>query len=183
MDENDEIIEELIQTCNSINFPDIDSIKEIQPSFIVINEILEPLNEAEIFFENPGLKINKTIKNKLQLIIPNNKITNNEDKNLIKDINFFQQKYEESAGESNKTIENIKKYFIDLSQSIKDLIDLIEKVKDEYFGTVKQMVNPIIDKINNIEKFDTKKYDSETLKIFKTKKKNLIKKLKHMIQI
>ena len=144
MDEEDEIIEELIETCNSINFIDIESIKEIKPSFIVINEILEPLNEVEIFFKNPGLKINKTIKNKLQLIAPTNKITNDEDKNLIKDINFFQKTYEESAAESNNTIENIKKYFIELSQSVKSLIDLIEKVKNEYFGYVKQMVNPII---------------------------------------
>lgn len=90
--------------------------KKNKAIFIVISEILEPLNETQIFFENPELKINKTIKNKLQLIVPNNKITNDEDKNLIKDINFFQVKYEESAGESNKTIANIKKYFIDLSK-------------------------------------------------------------------
>ena len=178
MDENDEEIEELIEVCDSINFVDIESTKEIKPTFIVINEILEPLFETEIFFENPELKINKTIKNKLQLIAPNNKITNDEDKNLIKDINFFQKKYEESAAESNKTIENIKKYFIELSQSVKSLIDLIEKVKNEFFETIKQMVNPIIDKVKNVEQFDTKQFDSETLKTFKTKKKELDKKIK-----
>ena len=177
MDAKDEEIEELIETCDKMDFTEIKSTKEIKPTFEVINEILEPLNETEIFFENPGLKINKTLKYKLQIIVPNNKI-NTEDQNLIKDINFFQKKYEENAVESNKTIDNVKNNFIDLSKSVKSLIELIEKVKNEFFETIKQMVNPIINEIKNIEKFDTKKFDPVTLQTFQNKKKILAKKIK-----
>lgn len=178
MDENDEKIEEFVNQCTTENLKDIESAKEICSNFEVINEILQSLNETEIFFENPGLKINKTIRNKLQIIIPLNKITNNEDLNILRDIQFFQKCYEESALEGNKTIENIKKCFIDLSQSVKSLIDLIEKVQKEYFKTIQQMVNPIIIKMKNIEKFDKKKFGKDSLKIFEQKEKSLNKKIK-----
>ena len=178
MDENDEKIEELINQCTTENLKDIESAKEIHSNFEVINEILQPLNETEIFFENPGLKINKTIRNKLQIIIPMNKITNNEDLNVLRDIQFFQKCYEENALEGNKTIENIKKCFIDLSQSVKSLIDLIEKVQSEYFKTIQQMVNPIIINIKNMEKFDKKKFGKDSLKIFEQKENSLNKKIK-----
>ena len=178
MDENDEKIEEFVNQCTTENLKDIESTKEICSNFEVINEILQSLNETEIFFENPGLKINKTIRNKLQIIIPLNKITNNEDLNILRDIQFFQKCYEESALEGNKTIENIKKCFIDLSQSVKSLIDLIEKVQKEYFKTIQQMVNPIIIKMKNIEKFDKKKFGKDSLKIFEQKEKSLNKKIK-----
>ena len=178
VDKNDEEIEEFIDGCSSKEFKDIESTKVIHSNLLVINEILEPLNEAEIFFENPTLKINKTVRNKLQIVIPQNKFINSEDLNIIKDIKYFQKTYEENADETNKTIEKVKNNFIELGKSVKSLIELIEKVKNEYFNTIKQMVTPIIDKIKNIEKFDTKRFDKETLKTFEKKKKELDNKIK-----
>ena len=178
MDDKDEEIEELIEICDTQMYKSIESAKEIHSNFEVINEILEPLNEANIFFSNPGLKINKTLRYKLQIIVPQNKIINSEEQNLIKDIQYFQKNYEESAIETNNTIDKVKKNFIELSESVKSLTEIIEKVKNEYFVTIKQMVDPIINKIKNIEGFDCKKFDSETLKAFETKKKELDKKSK-----
>ena len=178
MDDKDEEIEELIEICDTQMYKSIESAKEIHSNFEVINEILEPLNEANIFFSNPGLKINKTLRYKLQIIVPQNKIINSEEQNLIKDIQYFQKNYEESAIETNNTIDKVKKNFIELSESVKSLTEIIEKVKNEYFVAIKQMVDPIINKIKNIEGFDCKKFDSETLKAFETKKKELDKKSK-----
>ena len=124
------------------------------------------------------MKINKTVRNKLQIVIPQNKFINSEDQNIIKDIKYFQKTYEENADETNSTIEKVKNNFIELGKSVKSLVELIEKVKNEYFDTIKQMVTPIIDKIKNIEKFDTKRFDKETLKTFEKKKKELDNKIK-----
>lgn len=178
MEDKDEEIEEFINGCSTEEYKDVESAKEINSNFLVINEILEPLNETDIFFENPSLKINKTMRNKLQIIIPQNKITKAKDVNNIKDIEYFQKIYEENAIEINNTIDKVKINFIDLSKSVKSLIELIEKVKNGYFDAIKQMITPIIEKIKNIESFNPKKFDKEAKKKFETKKKELDTKIK-----
>ena len=178
MEDKDEEIEEFINGCNTEEYKKIESAQEFNSNFLVINEILEPLNETDIFFENPSLKINKTIRNKIQIIAPQNKIINQEDLNNIKDIEYIQKIYEENAIKINNTIDGVKSNFIDLSKSIKSLIELIEKVKNEYFSTIKQMINPIIEKIKNIEIFNSNKFDKDSKQKFETKKTELDIKIK-----
>ena len=178
MEDKDEEIEEFINGCNTEEYKKIESVQEFNSNFLVINEILEPLNETDIFFENPSLKINKTIRNKIQIIAPQNKIINQEDLNNIKDIEYIQKIYEENAIKINNTIDGVKNNFIDLSKSIKSLIELIEKVKNEYFSTIKQMINPIIEKIKNIEIFNSNKFDKDSKQKFETKKTELDIKIK-----
>ena len=111
----DENIDYLIENfCNKINtdlFKKIYSAKEIRSNFESMNEILEPLNETKIFYENPELKITNTVRTKIQIITPK-KDLNKDDENLIKDIKCFQAGYEESAEETIKTIDNIKKILV-----------------------------------------------------------------------
>ena len=175
MDNNkiDKFEEDFIESINKEEFKDIESSKDIL-NFEDVNEILEDLNEVKIFFENPNLKINKTIRNKLQFITHQKELIK-EDENLIKDVKLFQKIYEENAEETNKEIDIIKNNFIELSKSIEKIINLIEKVKFEFYSSVKQMMNPIIIEIENINKINKNKLNKKVLKIFEEKKKKLSK--------
>ena len=141
-----------MQKVDKEEFKKVKSAKEIYTGLEVLREIIEPLNETTIFFENPGLKITKTIKTKLQIIPFTHKLKNKEDDNLIKDIKCFQNIYEENAVESNKTIDNVKNNFINLSESVSNLVHLFEKVQKDFFNTVESMINPIIIEIQKIIK-------------------------------
>ena len=100
MDDNkiDKFEEDFIESINKEEFKDIESSKDIL-NFEEVNEILEDLNEVKIFFENPNLKINKTIRNKLQFITHQKELIK-EDEKLIKDVKLFQKIYEENAEEN-----------------------------------------------------------------------------------
>ena len=123
----------------------------------MLKGILEPLNEAKIFLENPGLKKTKTMKAKVQIVTIKNLLKYKEDSNLIKDIKCFRKFYEENAIESNKTIDNAKNIFINLSNSISNLIDLFEKEKNNFFNAVESMTNPILMEIKKIKEINEKK--------------------------
>jgi hypothetical protein len=175
MEEKDDdlIIDNYFQSANKEEFKKVKSIKELYANLEMLKAILEPLNEAKIFLENPGLKITKTIKSKVQIVTIKNKLKYKEDSNLIKDIKCFRKVYEENAIESNKTIDNAKNNFINLSNSISNLIDLFEKVKNNFFNAVESMTNPILMEIKKIKEIDEKKIDKAKMKEYKEKKNKL----------
>ena len=125
-----------------------------------MNEILAPLNETKIFFENPELKIHKTLRTKLQIITPNIKLEK-EDDNLIKDLKCYQIGHEDSANEVINLVKNVKNHYSELSNSVKSLIDAVEKTKVEYYYTLKDMINPLIIEEDKIEKVDQSKFTKE----------------------
>ena len=171
--DGDEIIDNFIQSSDKEEFKKVKSIKEIYANLEMLKEIIEPLNEAKIFFENPSLKITKSIKTKLQIITIKNKLKYKEDSNLIKDIKCFRKAYEENAIESNKTIDNVKNNFINLSNSISNLIDLFEVVKNNFFNAAESMINPILMEIEKIKEIEEKKIEKSKLKEYKEKKQKL----------
>ena len=159
-EENDYKIEEFCKTLNSQDYSNIESARDIRSNFESLNEIIEPLNETKIYFENPELKINKTFRSKLQIITPN-KTLEKEDENLIKDIKCFQTGYEDSANEVINLVENVKKNVYELSGSVKSLIDAVEKTKIEYYDTLQEMITPLKIEADKIEKVDQKKISKE----------------------
>lgn len=87
-DEVDRLIDEFLGKMNLEEFQAIQSAKEIDSNFSVLNDALEPMNETQIIFENPELKINKKIRNKVLVVIPV-KANNPEDNNFLKDIKLY----------------------------------------------------------------------------------------------
>ena len=172
-DENEEKIDKYVELTDKEEFKKVKSTKEIYSNLKLLNEIIEPLNETKIFFENPGLKIKKTVKSKIQVITYKEKLKYKEDDNLIRDIQAYQSIYEENAVESNKAIDKIKNNFINLSKSVSNLIDLFEKVKNDFFNVVESMTNPILIEIEKLKEIDEKKFENEKLKKYKEKKNKL----------
>ena len=161
---DEEKIDKYVELVDKEEFKKVKSTKEVYSNLKLLNEIIEPLNETKIFFENPGLKINKTVKSKIQVITYNEKLKYKEDDNLIKDIKCYQEIYEGNAVESNKAIDKIKNNFINLSKSVSNLVDLFEKVKNDFFSVVESMTNPILAEIEKIKEIDEKKFEKEKLK-------------------
>ena len=75
------------------------------------------------------------------LIIPKKKLIE-EESNLIKYIQIFQKGYENNALRVNSTIDNIKNSFKNLSNSVSELIQLIENIKKIYYEHAKQLMTP-----------------------------------------
>ena len=172
-DENLDIsIEKFCEDFNKDEYQNILAGKEILSNFEAMNEILEPLNKTKIFYENPGLKITKTLRSKIQIITPYKEL-NKDDQNLIKDIKRFQEGYEDYAAETIKTIENVKLNYFELSNSVKKLIDAIEITKTEYYDTMKDMMTPLMTEIEKIESIDTSKFSKEKLVNYKKMKSQL----------
>ena len=168
----DEEIESFFGTLNAEEFKALESALEIRDNFETMNEILEELRDTENEFQNPSLKINKTVRSKLQIITPSKEL-NEENSNLIKDILRFQKGYEENADTTNKTIEKVKESFKELSKSVTSLIELIEKIKSEYFKHAEEMITPIKKVYDDLNKFDKSKLKGQKLNNFETKSKNM----------
>ena len=174
---NDQLIDDFCNKVNTQEYKDIQTAKVIRSNFVSLNDILEELNETKIFYENPDLKLVKTIKKKLQIITPT-KDLNIEDLNLIKDIKTFQEGFEENAEQTINTIDNVKKNFADLSKSVKNLIEAIEKTKVEYFDTLRDMIKPIIVEVEKIENIDKSKLNKEKMVNYNDRKNKLDKSIK-----
>ena len=171
-EEIEEDIESFIDTLNAEEFKALLSAPEIRDNFETMNEILEELRDTENEFQNPSLKINKTVKSKLQIITPAKEL-NKENSNLIKDILRFQKGYEENADITNKTIEKVKESFKELSESVTSLITLIENIKSQYYKHAEEMITPIKKVYDDFNKFDKNKLKGEKLNNFETKSKYL----------
>ena len=178
LDDNiDDEIDEFLESLNIDEFKSVLSASIISDNFETLNEILEPLKDTENEFQNPSLKINKEIRKKIQVIIPKKKL-NDEESNLIKDIKIFQNGYENNAQKSNSTIDNIKKSFQGLSNSVTELIKLIETIRKTYYEQAKQLMKPITEKYNELKSLDKKKFDKKKLDSFDSKNKKLGEKIK-----
>ena len=60
-DDEDEKIEEFLNSLNREEFESVLTSKVISANFNALNSVLEPMNETKIIFENPELKINKIL--------------------------------------------------------------------------------------------------------------------------
>lgn len=173
----EEEIDNFLETLNSEEFQNILSASTITENFETLDEIIEPLKDMENELQNPSLKINKEIRRKIQVIIPKKKL-NDEDSNLIKDIQLFQKGYENNAIQTNSTIDNIKNSFKSLSNSVSELIKLIEKIKQKYYEHAKQLMMPITEKYNDLKIFDKSKFDKKKLDTFESKHKKVEERIK-----
>ena len=173
----EENIDEFLESLNSEEFKQMLSASVISDNFETLNEIIEPLKDMENELQNPSLKINKEIRRKIQVIIPKKKL-NDEESNLIKDIQIFQKGYENNSSKTNSTIDNIKNSFKNLSNSVSDLIQLIENIKEKYYEHAKQLMTPITEKYKDLNNYDESKINKKKLETFRTKKKKIEERIK-----
>ena len=171
-EDTDEEIDDYLSTINEEQFKSLLSAITIRENIENLNETLELLRDTENEFQNPSLKINKTVRSKIQVITPNKEL-NEENSNYIKDILGFQKGYEENADTTNKTIETIKESFKELSESVTSLIKLIEDIKKKYFNHAKEMMTPIKKVYEDFHNFDKSKLNGQKLNNFEKKSKNL----------
>ena len=158
--DEDAKIDKFLDKLNLEEFQSIESSKEIPPQFIALDDILGPMNEFQIFLENPDLKIIKQLRNKISIAIPV-KLNNEEDEIFLKGIKSYKNIYEMDAKKINEFVDNIKGNFILLNSSIKSLIKSVEKSKNEYFETIKLMMSPMTVQIEKLNKIDVNKFNKE----------------------
>ena len=165
-------IDKFLDKLNLEEFQSIESSKEIPPQFIALDNILDPMNEFQIFLENPDLKITKQLRNKISIAIPV-KLNNEEDEIFLKGIKSYKNIYEMDAKKINEFVDNIKENFILLNSSIKSLIKSVEKSKNEYFETIKLMISPMTVQIEKLNKIDVNKFNKEKKINYEDKRSHL----------
>ena len=175
--DEDAKIDKFLDKLNLEEFQSIESSKEIPPQFIALDDILDPMNEFQIFLENPDLKIIKQLRNKISIAIPV-KLNNEEDEIFLKGIKSYKYIYEMDAKKINEFVDNIKGNFILLNSSIKSLIKSVEKSKNEYFETIKLMMSPMIVQIEKLNKIDVNKFNKEKKINYEDKRSHLDNKIK-----
>ena len=171
-DDIDEKIEDFLNSLNKEEFESVLSGKEISANFSALNSVLEPLNETKIIFENPELKINKQIRNKILATIPV-KASHSEDDNFLKDLKLFQTIYELDAKKINELVINVKDNFYMLSGSVKSLINAVEKSKSEYFETINLMMTPMTTQVEKLDKIEVNKFNKEKKLNYEEKREKL----------
>ena len=170
--DEDAKIDKFLDKLNLEEFQSIESSKEIPPQFIALDNILDPMNEFQIFLENPDLKIIKQLRNKISIAIPV-KLNNEEDEIFLKGIKSYKNIYEMDAKKINEFVDNIKENFILLNSSIKSLIKSVEKSKNEYFETIKLMISPMTVQIEKLNKIDVNKFNKEKKINYEDKRSHL----------
>ena len=170
--DEDAKIDKFLDKLNLEEFQSIESSKEIPPQFIALDNILDPMNEFQIFLENPDLKIIKQLRNKISIAIPV-KLNNEEDEIFLKGIKSYKNIYEMDAKKINEFVDNIKGNFILLNSSIKSLIKSVEKSKNEYFETIKLMMSPMTVQIEKLNKIDVNKFNKEKKINYEDKRSHL----------
>ena len=159
-DDEDEKIEEFLNSLNREEFESVLTSKVISANFNALNSVLEPMNETKIIFENPELKINKILRSKVMSIIPV-KASHSEDNNFLKDLKLFKTIYELDAKKVNELINSVKDNFSMLSGSVKSLINAVEKSKSEYFETIRLMMLPMTTQVEKLNKIEVDKFNKE----------------------
>jgi len=178
MEEDDDVkIDEFLDQLNLEEFQAVKSGKEIGSNFSALNEVLEPMNETQLLFENPELKIDKKIRNKVLVVIPM-KAPNPEDDNFLKDIKLYKTIYELDAKKSNELVENVKENFTNLSGSVRALNNSVEKSKKDYFETIKLMMSPMTAQVEKLNKIEVNKFNKEKKLNYEDKRKILDDKIK-----
>ena len=176
-DDDDVKIDEFLDQLNLEEFQAVKSGKEIGSNFSALNEVLEPMNETQLIFENPELKIDEKIRNRVLVVIPM-KANNPEDDNFLKDIKLYKTIYELDAKKSNELVENVKENFKNLSGNVQALINSVEKSKKDYFETIKQMMSPMTVQIEKLNKIEVNKFNKEKKLNYEDKRKILDDKIK-----
>ena len=171
-DDEDEKIDEFLNSLNKEEFDSILTGKEVSSNFEVLNSVFEPMNETKIIFENPELKINKIIRNKVMATIPI-KANHPEDDNFLKDLKLFQIIYELDTKKVNELVQNIKDNFSMLSGSVKSLINAVEKSKSEYFETIRLMMLPMTTQVEKLNKIEVDKFNKEKKLNYEEKREKL----------
>ena len=170
--DEDAKIDKFLDKLNLEEFQSIESSKEIPPQFIALDNILDPMNEFQIFLENPDLKIIKQLRNKISIAIPV-KLNNEEDEIFLKGIKSYKYIYEMDAKKINEFVNNIKGNLILLNSSINSLIKSVEKSKNEYFETIKLMMSPMTVQKEKLNKIDVNKFNKEKKINYEDKKSHL----------
>lgn len=170
--DEDAKIDKFLDKLNLEEFQSIESSKEIPPQFIALDNILDPMNEFQIFLENPDLKIIKQLRNKISIAIPV-KLNNEEDEIFLKGIKSYKNIYEMDSKKINEFVDDIKENFILLNSSIKSLIKSVEKSKNEYFETIKLMMSPMTVQIEKLNKIDVNKFNKEKKINYEDKRSHL----------
>ena len=170
--DEDAKIDKFLDKLNLEEFQSIESSKEIPPQFIALDNILDPMNEFQIFLENPDLKIIKQLRNKISIAIPV-KLNNEENEIFLKGIKSYKNIYEMDAKKINEFVDNIKGNFILLNSSIKSLIKSVGKSKNEYFETIKLMMSPMTVQIEKLNKIDVNKFNKEKKINYEDKRSHL----------
>jgi len=170
--DEDAKIDKFLDKLDLEEFQSIESSKEIPPQFIALDDILDPMNELQIFLENPDLKIIKQLRNKISIAIPV-KLNNEEDEIFLKGIKSYKYIYEMDAKKINEFVNNIKGNLILLNSSINSLIKSVEKSKNEYFETIKLMMSPMTVQKEKLNKIDVNKFNKEKKINYEDKKSHL----------
>ena len=170
--DEDAKIDKFLDKLNLEEFQSIESSKEIPPQFIALDNILDPMNEFQIFLENPDLKIIKQLRNKISIAIPV-KLNNEEDEIFLKGIKSYKNIYEMDSKKINEFVDDIKENFILLNILIKSLIKSVEKSKNEYFETIKLMMSPMTVQIEKLNKIDVNKFNKEKKINYEDKRSHL----------
>ena len=170
--DDDTKIDEFLDKLNKEEYQSTESVKEISPQFSSLDDILDPMNEIQILFENPDLKFTNKIRNKISIVIPV-KLNNEEDEKFLKGIKSYKNIYEMNAQKINQLIDNIKENFVILGGSIRSLIKSVEKSKMEYFETIKLMLTPMTVQVEKLNKIEVNKFSKEKQLNYEDKKTNL----------
>ena len=170
--DDDTKIDEFLDKLNKEEYQSTESVKEISPQFSSLDDILDPMNEIQILFENPDLKFTNKIRNKISIVIPV-KSNNEEDEKFLKGIKLYKNIYEMNAQKINQLIDNIKENFVILGGSIRSLIKSVEKSKMEYFETIKLMLTPMTVQVEKLNKIEVNKFSKEKQLNYEDKKTNL----------
>ena len=170
--DDDTKIDEFLDKLNKEEYQSTESVKEISPQFSSLDDILDPMNEIQILFENPDLKFTNKIRNKISIVIPV-KSNDEEDENFLKGIKLYKNIYEMNAQKINQLIDNIKENFVILGGSIRSLIKSVEKSKMEYFETIKLMLTPMTVQVEKLNKIEVNKFSKEKQLNYEDKKTNL----------
>ncbi len=170
-DEIDFDVEDFFNTLSKDDFKKILCAETITSNNNIISNSLEAISDANLNSTNTDLIISGDVKNSLFLILPETKGLSKENKNKIKDIECFKKAYENEGKEINSTIQNIRKHFGELSKCTKELLDYIKTIYEHHSRDAKEMVKPLIQKKEGLDKVDEKKIPKEDKEGFKNKKK------------
>ena len=178
MYEDDDLkIDEFLTKLTSEEYKSVESSKDIDSNFSALDEVLISINAIKLTFSNPELKIDKKIRNKVLVVIPN-KAKYSEDDKIISDIKAYKNMYELDIQKTNELIDGIKNNFITFSDSVNALINTIEKSKSEYFETIKIMMIPMTTQKDKLNKIEVKKFNKEKKLNYEDKRMSLDDKIK-----
>ena len=178
-DELDFDVEDFFTTLSEEEFKKIMSAETITSNTNIINNCLDIISETNLNSTNTDLIITGDVKKSLFLIFPETKSLSKENKNKIKDIECFKKAYENEGKEINSSIVKIRNHFTELSKCTKELLEYIKSIYEQHSKDAKEMIKPVIQKKEGLDKIDEKKIPNEDKQGFKNKKNEFEKNFKN----